>query len=63
MKTYNIHARLPMTIEARNAGATGRNHWWVFAARVKATTARAACAIVRKGEFAHVDKLRAEEVR
>lgn len=51
-----------MTVEARNAGATGRTHWWVFAARVKALSARAACAIVRKGEFAYVDKLRAELV-
>ena len=64
MKTYNVHARLPMTVEARNAGATGRTHWWVLAARVKAHSARAACAMVRKGEFgfAYADKLRAELV-
>lgn len=53
-----------MTVEARNAGATGRKYWWVLAARVKALSARAACAMVRKGEygFAYVDKLRAEAV-
>lgn len=61
MKTYTVHARLPLTTEARNAGATGRTHWWVFAGRVNATSARAACAKLRKsGDIpAAADKLRA----
>ena len=60
MKTFEIHARLPMTNQARNAGATGRKYWWVFADVVKAPSARAACAAHRKaGAFAYADKLRA----
>lgn len=60
MQTYEIHARLPLTAAARNAGATGRKHWWVLADTVKATSARAACAAHRKsGKFAYADKLRA----
>jgi hypothetical protein len=60
MNTYEIHARLPMTTEARNAGATGRTHWWVLAEVVRATSARKACAMHRKsGKFAYADKLKA----
>lgn len=60
MTTYEIHARIPMTNEARNAGATGRTHWWVLAEIVKAKSGRAACAAHRaSGAFAYADKLRA----
>ena len=61
LKSYDIIARLPMTTEARNAGATGRNYWWVFAGRVNATSRRHACAKLRKsGDMpAAADKLRA----
>jgi len=60
MQTYEIHARLPMTHAARNAGATGRKHWWVLAEVLQAKSAKAACAAHRKtGRFAYVDKLRA----
>jgi hypothetical protein len=60
MNTYEVHARLPMTTEARNAGAIGRTHWWVLAEIIKAPSARAACAAHRKtGAFAYADKLRA----
>jgi hypothetical protein len=60
MNTYEVHARLPMTNAARNAGATGRTYWWVLAEIIKAPSARAACAVHRKsGMFAYVDKLRA----
>jgi hypothetical protein len=63
MKNYEIHARLELTATARNAGATGRKYWWAFADKVKATSAKAACAAHRKsGAFAHADKLRALEV-
>ena len=60
MKNYEIHARLPMTTAAKNAGATGRTHWWVLADKVKARNAKHACAMHRKdGRFAYCDKLRA----
>jgi hypothetical protein len=60
MQTYEIHARLPLTNTARNAGATGRKHWWVLAEVLQAKSARAACAAHRKaGAFAHADKLKA----
>lgn len=60
-KSYDITARLPMTVEARNAGATGRTHWWVLAGTVSATSKRAACAKFRKSGNvpASADKLRA----
>ena len=61
LKSYDITARLPMTTEARNAGATGRKFWWILAGRVNATSKRAACAKFRKsGDMpASADKLRA----
>ena len=61
LKSYDITARLPMTTEARNAGATGRNYWWAFVGRVNATSKRAACAKLRKsGDMpASADKLKA----
>lgn len=61
LKSYNVIARLPMTVEARNAGATGRKHWWALVARVNALNKHAACAKVRKsGDMpASADKLRA----
>lgn len=61
LKSYDITARLPMTTEARNAGATGRNFWWALVGRVNATSKRAACAKLRKaGDVpASADKLRA----
>ena len=60
MKTYEIHARLPLTNQARNAGATGRTHWWVLALVTVAKSGRAACADQRKtGCFAHAERLRA----
>jgi hypothetical protein len=60
MKKYEIHARLPLTNQARNAGAIGRKFWWVLAEIVEAPSARAACAVHRKnGAFAYADKLKA----
>lgn len=61
LKSYNITARLPLTVEARNAGATGRTHWWMFAGRVNAMSKRAACAKFRKSSDmpAAADKLKA----
>ena len=60
MKTYEVHARLPLTNQARNAGATGRAHWWALALVTVAKSGRAACAAHRKtGSFAYADKLRA----
>lgn len=61
LKSYDVTARLPMTTEARNAGATGRTHWWVLAGRVNAKSKRHACAKLRKsGDMpAAADKLRA----
>jgi hypothetical protein len=60
MKTYEVHARLPMTAAARNAGATGRTHWWVLALVILAKSGRAACAAQRTtGLFTAADKLRA----
>lgn len=55
MKTYEIHARLPMTAAARNAGATGRKYWWALADTIKAQSARAACAAHRKTDFGSVN--------
>jgi hypothetical protein len=61
IQSYDITARLPMTTEARNAGATGRNFWWALVGRVNASSKRAACAKLRKsGNIpAAADKLRA----
>lgn len=61
LKSYEIHARMPMTTVARNAGATGRTHWWAFVATVNASNKKAACAKLRKlGKApAPADKLRA----
>ncbi len=61
LKSYDVNAQLPMTTEARNAGATGRKYWWVFVGRVNATSKRAACAKLRKsGDVpASAKKLRA----
>lgn len=61
LKSYEIHARLPMTTAARNAGATGRTHWWAFVTTVNASNKQAACAKARKLELvpACADKLRA----
>jgi hypothetical protein len=60
MKTYIVHARLPMTTEARNAGATGRRYWWAYCDTLLARNAKHACAIHRRsGRFAQADKLRA----
>lgn len=60
-KSYDITARVPMTVEARNAGAIGRKFWWAFVGRVNAASKRAACAKLRKsGDMpASADKLRA----
>ena len=61
LKSYDVTARLPMTTEARNAGATGRRYWWVLVGRVNATSKRHACAKLRKsGDMpTSADKLRA----
>ncbi|MCX8511193.1 MAG: hypothetical protein ORN83_05490 [Chthoniobacteraceae bacterium] len=61
LKSYEIHARLPMTNQARNAGATGRKYWWAFVGNVNAASKKAACSKLRKlGEApACADKLRA----
>lgn len=61
IKSYDVIARLPLTPEARNAGATGRTHWWVLAGRVNARSKRHACAKLRaSGDMpACADKLRA----
>jgi hypothetical protein len=60
MKSYDIAARLPLTIEARNAGATGRKFWWAHVGTVNATSKRAACAKARKNmNVFNADKLRA----
>ena len=60
LKSYEITGRVPMTTEARNAGAIGRTHWWVHLGRVNATSKRAACAKLRaQGIPAAADKLRA----
>lgn len=61
LKSYNVTARLPMTTEARNAGATGRKYWWTLAGRVNATSKRHACAKLRAsgGMPISADKLRA----
>ena len=61
LKSYDVIARLPLTNQARNAGATGRAYWWALAGRVNATSKRAACAKLRNsGDMpAAADKLRA----
>jgi hypothetical protein len=61
IKSYEIHARMPMTNQARNAGATGRTHWWAVVGTVNAATKKSACSKLRKlGEVpACADKLRA----
>jgi hypothetical protein len=60
MKTYDIHAKIEMTAQARNAGATGRKYWWAFVDRVQATSGRAACAAQRKsGSFAYAVAIKA----
>ena len=60
LKKYDVIARIPMTIEARNAGATGRAHWWAFVATVDARNKQHACAKARKLDLpCHLDKLRA----
>lgn len=58
-KSYEIHARMPMTVAARNAGAKGRIHWWAFVVNVNATNKHAACAKARLQAPSHADKLRA----
>lgn len=63
MKTYLVHARLPLTTTARNAGATGRLYWWICCDTLLARNAKHACAIHRRnGRFAYADKLRARLV-
>ena len=60
MKTYTVHARLPLTTTARNAGAIGRKYWWVYCDKLIARSAKHACAIHRRsGRYAYADKLRA----
>jgi hypothetical protein len=59
LKSYDVMVRLPMTAAARNAGATGRTHWWAYAGRINARSKRHACALMRKGEWAYAEKLRA----
>jgi hypothetical protein len=61
LKSYDITGRVPMTTAAKNAGATGRTHWWQHLGRVNASSKRAACAKLRKlGQVpAAVDKLKA----
>ena len=59
LKSYEVHCRMPLTIEARNAGATGRTHWWAFVGLVNARNKHHACAKARATAPAHADKLRA----
>jgi len=61
LKSYDIAARIPMTTAARNAGATGRTHWWAHVATVSAANKHAACSKVRQSGNApaSADKLRA----
>lgn len=60
MNKYEVHARLEMTAQAKNAGAVGRKFWWVLAGKVQAKSAHAACAQIRKaGNFAFANKLKA----
>jgi len=60
LKSYDIAGRVPMTVEARNAGATGRTHWWMHLGTINACSKRHACAKLRKqGISFAVDKLRA----
>jgi hypothetical protein len=60
LKSFDITGRQPMTTEARNAGATGRTHWWVHLGAVSARSKRHACAKLRaQGIPAAVDKLKA----
>jgi hypothetical protein len=48
LKSYDVIARVPLTTEARNAGATGRKYWWAFIDRVNASSKKAACEKARK---------------
>jgi hypothetical protein len=50
-----------MSVEARNAGATGRTHWWIFVGRVFGRNKKHACAKLRKSDAMPyaADKLRA----
>jgi hypothetical protein len=60
MNTYTVHARLPITAAARNAGAIGRRYYWVHCDTLLARNAKHACAIHRRsGRFAYAGKLRA----
>lgn len=59
MKTFVVYARYPLTPTARNAGATGRKYWWAFARKIKARNAKHACSLLRKEDYAYVEKLRA----
>lgn len=59
LKSYEVIARMPMTVEARNAGATGRTHWWCHIAYINARNKQHACAKARQNAPAHADKLRA----
>jgi hypothetical protein len=59
LKSYEVHCRMPLTTEARNAGATGRTYWWAFVDFVSARNKHHACAKVRQLAPAHADKLQA----
>ena len=59
LKSYEVHCRMPLTIEARNAGAGGRTYWWAFVAFVDARNKHHACAKARVDAPARADKLRA----
>ena len=59
LKSYDISARIPMTTEARNAGATGSKFWWAHVATVSAASKQAACAKARSQAPAHADRLKA----
>ncbi len=59
LKSYEVHCRMPMTTEARNAGATGRTYWWAFVDFVSARNKHHACAKARQLAPAHADKLQA----
>jgi len=52
---------MPISIEARNAGATGRTHWWALVGYFIAYSKHHACAKARKMAIcpAHADKLKA----
>jgi hypothetical protein len=60
LKAYDITGRVPMSIAARNAGAIGRTHWWVFVGTISARSKRHACAKMRKqGISGAITKLKA----